>query len=545
MRHHGVDIDRAHALADRPLHAQQADAVLVLHQLADRTHPAVAEIVDVVDLPAAVLQLVEDLHRAQQVLLAQHAHRVGHVVEAQPHVHLHAADRRQVVAVRIEEQAAEQRLGGLRRRRFARAHHAVDVDQRIVAVGVLVHRQRVAHPGAGGLVHRERRQPDDTGLFQRRQLRLGELLAGLRPDLAGLGVHQVLGHETAEQIGAADQHLLGLLGDAPRLALRQLGFGVRHHLAGLGIDDRLQQLHATERVGIERPRPALRRVVEHHLAVEVVEDLLLIHAADLAQLQRLALRLAPGAQLRGGGAFQRIQQRGDRQLPLPVDADVDQVLAVELEVEPGAAIRDHPRGEQVLAGAVRLALVVVEEHAGRAVHLRDDDALGAIDDERAVVGHQRHVAHVDRLFLDVADRARAGVLVHVPHDQAQDDLQRRGIGHAALDALLDVVLGLFQLVIDELEPTAAGEVVDREHRLEHLLQAGMQPAVGADVHLQERLVRGALHVDQVRHRRHLGDPAEVAADPLAPGKRPADCVHKCPAYLPNLSPQREAGRKSV
>ena len=75
VRHHRVDIDRAHALADRALHAQQADAVLVLHQLADRAHPAIAEIVDVVDLAAAVLQLVEDLHRAQQVLLAQHAHR--------------------------------------------------------------------------------------------------------------------------------------------------------------------------------------------------------------------------------------------------------------------------------------------------------------------------------------------------------------------------------------------------------------------------------------------------------------------------------------
>jgi hypothetical protein len=28
-----------------------------------------------------------------------------------------------------------------------------------------------------------------------------------------------------------------------------------------------------------------------------------------------------------------------------------------------------------------LALVVVEEHAGRAVHLADDHALGAVDDE--------------------------------------------------------------------------------------------------------------------------------------------------------------------
>jgi hypothetical protein len=46
-----------HALLDRALHAQQADAVLVLHQLADRTHAAVAEVVDVVDLALAVAQV--------------------------------------------------------------------------------------------------------------------------------------------------------------------------------------------------------------------------------------------------------------------------------------------------------------------------------------------------------------------------------------------------------------------------------------------------------------------------------------------------------
>ena len=37
-----------HALLDHALHAQQADAELVLDQLADRAHAAVAEVVDVV-----------------------------------------------------------------------------------------------------------------------------------------------------------------------------------------------------------------------------------------------------------------------------------------------------------------------------------------------------------------------------------------------------------------------------------------------------------------------------------------------------------------
>ena len=54
---------------DRTLHTQQADPVLIFHQLADRTHPAVAQVVDVVDLAFAVLQLAQqDLEDLQDVL---------------------------------------------------------------------------------------------------------------------------------------------------------------------------------------------------------------------------------------------------------------------------------------------------------------------------------------------------------------------------------------------------------------------------------------------------------------------------------------------
>ena len=112
---------------------------------------------------------------------------------------------------------------------------------------------------------------------------------------------------------------------------------------------------------------------------------------------------------------------------------------------------------------MRLALVVIEEHTGRAMHLRYDDALGAIDDERAVIGHQRHVAYIDRLFLDIADGAGAGILIDIPDDQPEDDFERRGIGHAALDAFLDVVFWFLKLVVHELQPAAPGEVVDREN----------------------------------------------------------------------------------
>ena len=73
VRHQRVDLLRhAHALFDGALHAHETDAVLVLHQLADRADAAVAEVVDVVDRAATVLQLDEVTNRLEDVLRREH-----------------------------------------------------------------------------------------------------------------------------------------------------------------------------------------------------------------------------------------------------------------------------------------------------------------------------------------------------------------------------------------------------------------------------------------------------------------------------------------
>ena len=179
LRHDRVDLDRGHALLDRALHAQQADAVLVLHQLADRAHAAVAEIVDVVDLALAVAQFDQRLDHGEDVLLAQHAHGVLGL-ELEAHVHLDAADGRKVVAVGVEEQRVEHRLGGFQRRRLARAHDAVDVEQRVLAALVLVDGQRVADVAADiDVVDVEDLDLLVAGLEQHLQRLFVDLVAGL------------------------------------------------------------------------------------------------------------------------------------------------------------------------------------------------------------------------------------------------------------------------------------------------------------------------------------------------------------------------------
>ena len=207
---------------------------------------------------------------------------------------------------------------------------------------------------------------------------------------------------------------------------------------------------------------------------------------------------------------ERVQQRGHRQLALAVDADVDDVLGVELEVEPAAAVRDDPRGEQILARGVGLAAVMVEQDARRAVHLADDDALGAVDDEGAVHGHERHVAHVHVLLLDIDDRLGLGVGVDLEAGQAQRDAHRRGIGQPALAALVGVVLGRLELIAVEVEVGGAGEILDREDRAQRLLEA--RDIAGGGVGAEELLVAFALNLDQVRHFRDFVDVAEDLAD---------------------------------
>ena len=91
--------------------------------------------------------------------------------------------------------------------------------------------------------------------------------------------------------------------------------------------------------------------------------------------------------------------------------------------------RDDLGGEDVLVGG--LVGGALEVDAGRADQLGDDDTLGAVDDEGALVGHQREVAHEDRLALDLA-----GLVVH----ELGGDEERRGVGEVLLLALLDGVL---------------------------------------------------------------------------------------------------------
>lgn len=138
-RHHGTDVDQGlrrdrldvlgrHPLADDALHPGQADADLVLDELADRAQATVAEVVDVVGLVALLtgVQPAEVLHGLDDVFLGERAPD-DRDVDLELLVELVPADLGDVIPLRVEEEVVEQGLRVLPGRRLAGTQLAVDV----------------------------------------------------------------------------------------------------------------------------------------------------------------------------------------------------------------------------------------------------------------------------------------------------------------------------------------------------------------------------------------------------------------------------------
>ncbi len=493
VRHQVLGLGLAEALAHGALDTHQAGAELVLRQLADAAHAAVAEVVDVVDLAAAVAQLDQQLHRVDDVFVGQR-HRPGDLAAAEAAVDLHATHLRQVVGLVVEEQAAEQRLDRVLGRRLARTHHAVDGDARAELVGGLVDAQRVAD---------ERTLVEVVGVdgadfldVARTQLLhqvFGQLLVGVRDDLAGLAVDDVAGQHAAEEVVL--RHLD---------ALHARGF----HVADVLGVDALVLLHEdlAGLVGDVEARDLAAQALGHefHVAAGVAGDLEAVEGEEVRE--DLLARQADG-----------LEQDRRRHLAAAVDAEVQDVLRVELEVEPRTAVGNHARREQQLAARVRLAAVMLEEHARRAMQLRHDHALGAVDDERAGGRHERDLAHVDLLLLHFLDRRLGGLAIH--DHQAHLGAQRRRVGQAALLAFLDVERRVAEVEATELEPRHLVVAADREDRVEGGLQAFGLALGHRRVRLQELGVGLELGRQQERHGLHGRTLGKALADTLLFGER--------------------------
>ena len=482
----GVD---AHPLLDQPRHAREAHRELVGDQLADRPDPAVAQVVDVVGVAAPVVQVNQVLDDRDEVLFRQD--RGVHVgLEPQPLVDLVAAHPPEVVALRVEEQPLQLLPRGLQVRRIAGPQQRIDLLERLgLAVGRVLGQgvldQRRLRPARGQQdVH-----PGDPGLFQLLPARLGELLARLGQHLPGLRVGHVEGEDVVALVprGGRLLHVGQVQGGVAREGGDRLDPDLPH-----GVDPLDGELvaHPAERVPI-----AILGI--RHVGRQQRAD----HLAPLLP----ALELAGDAERLGGeeepqdvGVLpvpEGAQEGRRRELLLLVDVHVDDIMDVDGELHPRAPERNDPRRVEALPVGMG---VLLEDHARRAVQLAHHDALGAVDHEGPQRGHDRQLAEVDFLLDDVLGPTVA--LDFLEDHQLQRGLEGGGIGHVALNALLDGVLGLAQRIAQEVQRILPVDVANREEVAEDALQRHVLARARDVIGHQQGLEGPRLDVEEVRHR---------------------------------------------
>ncbi len=152
VQHHRFGIVQGHALLDGALHTDEANAELRLQQFPDATHPAVAEVVDVVDLALRVAfpELKEVPDRLQNVCEGQNLLVEG-VVEAELLVDLEAAHAAEAVALIAEEEVPEHGVSGFQRGRIAGLHALVQLNLGLIRALNLVEGHGFMERGSHGL----------------------------------------------------------------------------------------------------------------------------------------------------------------------------------------------------------------------------------------------------------------------------------------------------------------------------------------------------------------------------------------------------------
>ena len=151
------------------------------------------------------------------------------------------------------------------------------------------------------------------------------------------------------------------------------------------------------------------------------------------------------------------------------------------------------------------------------MQLAHNDPFRAIDDKRAINGHQGQFAHVDLLLLDFLD-GRLGSFA-VIDDQAQARAQRRAKGQAPLLTFDDVERRRPKQITDELEACHLVVRDDRKNRSKSGLKSVVVTLSPQPIGLKKVSIGFKLSRQQIRHLLDDGAFGEALADALLLGER--------------------------
>ncbi|MNE16936.1 hypothetical protein D3C80_1098970 [compost metagenome] len=310
LRHDRVDFDRGHTFLDRTFHTQKTDAILIFHQLADRTDTTVTEIVDIVDFTTAIAQLNQHLDHSKDVFLAQNTDSVF-CIEVETHVHLHATNSGQVIAFRIEEQRMEHGFSRIHCRRLTRTHHAVDVEQRFLTAFVLVDSQRVADIRTDiDMINIKDVDLINTCVEKRLENLLINFITGFEINLTRCVIDSVFSKVGAKEIvfGCLDE-LEALFSKLLRGTSSQLLACFENNFTCVGINKIRNDLHALEAFYRVRNAPVVAITRIRNGVVERRQNFFAVHA-------------------------ERHEKRRCWKLAATIDTRIDHVLGIEFDVKP-------------------------------------------------------------------------------------------------------------------------------------------------------------------------------------------------------------------
>ncbi len=205
-RGHVLGVLQAHPLLDGAAELEETLAQLVGGQLVDGAQPAVAQVVDVIDVPLAAPQ-VEDVPDGVDVVFGRERHPVFGNILVELAVDPEPADLAQAVTVGIEELLMEQLAGLLQLRGVARPQPLVDPQQRAFVVGGRVFLERLQDQRVAGILQ-DLDHAQVAGVGQHLRRGLGNRRAAVDQDLAGIGIDDVAAGDPALELG-------GRLGSRP------------------------------------------------------------------------------------------------------------------------------------------------------------------------------------------------------------------------------------------------------------------------------------------------------------------------------------------
>ncbi len=447
-----------HAFTDNTLQSRQTDAVLVLKQFTDTADTAVAEVIDIIRIADAVLEMHIVVDGSKNVFLGDVLRNklVNTLLERISQC------LRILVVLILEEDLTESRIINL----------LMDSEFFRIAVNKVCD---VNHKVAQHL---------DIALFcLNYNTRNSRVLNGIRhltrngfacaaEYFAVCLIDDILCEDMADNTVAEGKLLI-------KFITADLGKIIAARIKQHRIDQAVCRLH--------RERFAWTNLlVEFEKTGLVAVGRILRKCSTKLRLVAEDLKnLVVGAKSKG------TKQNGYRHFSRAVNTDPEHIVHIGLIFEPCAAVRDHRAGIHLLAELILVDSVI---DTGRADQLRDNDTLCAIDDKRSVVRHDRHIAHKNFLF--------GNSLVILLVVQTDTNLQRSRVCRVSFLALFDVVLDfiLAESVAHKRKAQMTVVVLDGTDVIKRLLQTFLEePAIGGFLdfnqigHFLDFLLTGKAH----------------------------------------------------